>query len=151
MLTEPGSRLFPRFDSGGGALLPEPLLENGLPMLSLQVPPDPPLERQPRTSKLAPQEKVAAVERAYRRHHALVFRLALRYGRGSRAWAEDLTQEVFVDLLHAIEDLDDLDALEGWLYRATSFRCLKRLRRERLMQSAGRLREQGWEVPLDDP
>jgi RNA polymerase sigma-70 factor (ECF subfamily) len=136
-LPEPALPLFPRFGPGGFALLPEVLLSSGIPMQSLgEAPGTAPLERRPPAGKLAPHEKVAAVERAYRRHHPLVFRLALRYGRGSRAWAEDLVQEVFVDLLHAIEDLDELDALEGWLYRATSFRCLKQLRRERLMLSA---------------
>jgi RNA polymerase sigma-70 factor (ECF subfamily) len=105
-------------------------------MQSIEESPRSELDRKPPAGKLAPHEKVSAVERAYRRHHALVFRLALRYGRGSRAWAEDRTQEVFVDLIEAIDELEALEALEGWLYRATTFRCLKRLRRERLMQSA---------------
>ncbi len=73
------------------------------------------------------------VEALYRRHHRFVLGLALRYGRGRKAWAEDVAQDVFVDLLRALPGLDDLDALEGWLYRATIHRCLKRLRRERFL------------------
>lgn len=75
----------------------------------------------------------AAVEALYRKHHAFVFGLALRYGRGRKAWAEDVLQDVFVDLLRALPSLHDTDALEGWLYRATTHRCFKRLRRERFL------------------
>lgn len=72
----------------------------------------------------------------YRKHHRLVFHLGLRYGRGDVAWAEDVTQEVFIDLFRAIKGLRDRDDLEGWLYRATSNRCLNRLRRERFLALA---------------
>lgn len=75
----------------------------------------------------------ATVEALYRKHHAFVFGLALRYGRGRKAWAEDVLQDVFVDLLRALPALHDTDALEGWLYRATTHRCFKRLRRERFL------------------
>lgn len=138
--TAPAGRHFPRFNSGGSALLPEVILVGGVAMQILDEKGAPSsvgvAASRTSTGKLAPHERVAVVERAYRQHQGLVFRLALRYGRGSRSWAEDLTQEVFVDLLRALDDLDDHDALEGWLYRATSYRCLKRLRRERLMQVA---------------
>jgi RNA polymerase sigma-70 factor, ECF subfamily len=76
------------------------------------------------------------VETLYRRHHRLVFRIALRYGGGSTAWAEDITQDVFVDLCKAIPTLNALDDMEGWLYRATTNRCFNRLRRERFLSLA---------------
>ncbi len=79
------------------------------------------------------QALVREVELLYRRHHPLVFRLALRYGNGSAAWAEDVTQDVFIDLFKAIASLDDRSELEGWLYKATIHRCLNRLRRERFL------------------
>ncbi|WP_437801518.1 RNA polymerase sigma factor [Sorangium sp. So ce693] len=75
-------------------------------------------------------------EALYRRHHHLVYRLALRYGRGNVAWAEDVTQDVFLDLMKALATLTDRDNLEGWLYRATSNRCLNRLRRDRFLDLA---------------
>ncbi|WP_434042614.1 MULTISPECIES: RNA polymerase sigma factor [Sorangium] len=77
-----------------------------------------------------------AVEAIYRRHHRLVHRLALRYGKGNLAWAEDVTQDVFLDLFKALPSLTDLDDLEGWLYRATTNRCFNRLRRERFLSLA---------------
>lgn len=81
----------------------------------------------------SPAACARAVESAYRRHHGLVYRVALRYGRGDASWAEDVTHDVFLDLYAALPGLDDRDALEGWLYRATTNRCLNRLRRERFL------------------
>ena len=72
----------------------------------------------------------------YRRHHPLVYRLALRYGRGDAAWAEDVTQDVFLGLFKIMGDLTARDGLEGWLYRATTNRCLNRLRHERFLNLA---------------
>src|SRR5437762_1383893 len=68
------------------------------------------------TSAPAPRVAAAAeVEALYRRHHRFVFRLALRYGKGNTAWAEDVTQDVFVDLFKIVHTLHDLDDMEGWL------------------------------------
>lgn len=79
---------------------------------------------------------VAQIETLYRKHHRLVFHLGLRYGQGNVAWAEDVTQEVFVHLFEVIGGLRDLDDMEGWLYRATTNRCLNRLRRDRFLALA---------------
>ncbi|WP_437968650.1 sigma-70 family RNA polymerase sigma factor [Sorangium sp. So ce260] len=90
----------------------------------------------PRRPAAAPWAAGAAaldIEALYRRHHRFVFRLALRYGRGNVAWAEDVTQDVFLDLMKALATLTERDGLEGWLYRATSNRCLNRLRRDRFL------------------
>ncbi|WP_437597467.1 RNA polymerase sigma factor [Sorangium sp. So ce590] len=90
-----------------------------------------------RPAEAAPASRSAgAVEALYRRHHRLVHRLALRYGKGNLAWAEDVTQDVFLDLFKALPILTDLDDLEGWLYRATTNRCFNRLRRERFLALA---------------
>lgn len=74
----------------------------------------------------------AEISSIYRRHHDLVMRLALRYGRGQRAWAEDVTHDVFIALYDSLPSLERRDELEGFLYRATTHRCLTKLRRERL-------------------
>jgi RNA polymerase sigma-70 factor, ECF subfamily len=59
-----------------------------------------------------------------------VHRLALRYGRCDRGWAEDVVHDVFVALCRVADDLEDLDDVWGWLYRVTTNACLGRLRRE---------------------
>lgn len=76
----------------------------------------------------------ATIDRLYRRHHREVFRLALRYGLGDAAWAEDVAQEVFITLLDELPGLGDHDDLGGWLYRVTTRRCLRKLRRERFLR-----------------
>ncbi len=70
------------------------------------------------------------VAELYERYHAEVFHLALRYGRGSTAWAEDVTQDVFLNVARLKKSLADHEALSGWFYRVTTRRCLNRLRRE---------------------
>ncbi len=76
------------------------------------------------------------VDALYRTYQGMVYRLALRYGRGDAAWAEDITQEVFLRLFDVIDKLDEGDGLEGWFYRVTSNRCLNRLRRQRVRNAA---------------
>jgi RNA polymerase sigma-70 factor (ECF subfamily) len=76
------------------------------------------------------------VELLYREHRDLVYRLALRYGGGNGAWAEDVTQEVFLRLFEVVDRLEDREGLEAWFYRVTSNRCLNRLRAERIRNSA---------------
>lgn len=90
---------------------------------------------------LAPEvaSRTERVEALYLEHREFVYRLALRYGGGSHAWAEDVTQEVFVRLFDVIDSLQDDGspaALEPWFYRVTTNRCLNRLRAERLRNSA---------------
>lgn len=84
------------------------------------------------TAESSPAHVHTRVEALYRLHHDLVYRLALRYGRGDAAWAEDVTQEVFIGLFDALHRLDEREGLEPWFYRVTINRCLNRLRRERV-------------------
>jgi len=80
------------------------------------------------------QARLRTVEALFRRHHARVYRLALRYAGGETGFAEDVTQDVFITLLERVDDLQTLDALEGWIYRVTCNRCLQRLRRRRMIE-----------------
>lgn len=97
-------------------------------------------EAQPLAEASADAEpRRARVLRLYARHKGEVYRLALRYGAGDRAFAEDVTQDVFVRMMTHLDRLDDPDDLGGWLYRVTTNRCLSRLRQERLRSSVLRL------------
>lgn len=75
------------------------------------------------------------VRSLYRTHRDDVYRLALRYGQGDPAWAEDIVQDVFVTLCRKIDTLDDETDLGGWFYRVTHNRCLSGLRRRAVAQS----------------
>lgn len=72
----------------------------------------------------------ALLDRLYRRHHRAVYQLALRYGLGNEAWAEDVVQDVFLTLFDRLPTLTDVEQLDGWLYRVTTNRCLRKLRRD---------------------
>lgn len=77
----------------------------------------------------------ARVQWLYRRHRDDVYRLALRYGRGDPAWAEDVTQDVFVTLCGKIGDLEQWDDLGRWFYRVTHNCCLSRMRKAAVMDA----------------
>jgi RNA polymerase sigma factor (sigma-70 family) len=71
----------------------------------------------------------ASLGELYELHRHRVFRWAMRYANGSRAFAEDLTQDVFMKLKDAMETTEIADP-GGWLYRATANLAISRLRRE---------------------
>ena len=88
-----------------------------------------------------------ATETLYRLHRQKVFHLCLRLGCGNRAWAEDVTHDVFVKLLRELPSLHDRGALGGWIYRVTVNTCLKRLRRDGAVWQRVRCALQGLPPP----
>lgn len=62
-------------------------------------------------------------------HRAMVFSLARHFTRQREA-AEDLAQDVFVELYKSIGRLESRAHLVFWLRRVTSHRCIDRSRRE---------------------
>jgi len=82
-----------------------------------------------------PRDTAANLSWLYDRYRQDVFHLALRYGRGNTAWAEDVTQDVFVQLLRAPKVLAAEESLSGWFYRVTTNRCFNKLRHEALRRS----------------
>ncbi len=65
-----------------------------------------------------------------RQHQAMVFSIALRFLR-DRSAAEDLAQEVFLQLHHTLDSLASAEHVTFWLRRVTSHRCLDAVRRKR--------------------
>jgi len=92
------------------------------------------LDAHPAMNAMTSEEDLARVlDGIYRKHHRAVFRLALRYGAGNEAWAEDIVQDVFVKLIDHLAHLEDPDDLGGWLYRVTTRRCFRKLERDRFL------------------
>ena len=71
------------------------------------------------------------LEECYATHRAFVFHRCLRYGAGDVAFADEVTQEVFLKLWEHLPNLRDTDDLGGWLNRVTANLAISRLRRER--------------------
>ncbi|MCS6873492.1 MAG: RNA polymerase sigma factor [Pyrinomonadaceae bacterium] len=73
----------------------------------------------------------AAFEAIYRRHHRRVYNLCLRMLKDS-AEAEDLTQEVFIQLYRKMDSFRGESAFSTWLYRLTVNQVLMHLRRKQI-------------------
>jgi RNA polymerase sigma factor (sigma-70 family) len=72
----------------------------------------------------------AAFAELTRRHLDLVFAAARRHLNGDTHLAEDVTQQVFVDLATKARSLVGHPCLTGWLYGATRFAALNTVRQE---------------------
>lgn len=82
---------------------------------------------------LALERAQAGNEQAFREivrsHMGCIFSVALRFT-GRHAEAEELAQDVFVQLHAALGQIQDPSHLKFWLLRAISHRCIDRQRRE---------------------
>jgi RNA polymerase sigma-70 factor, ECF subfamily len=76
-----------------------------------------------------------AFEQLYDRRQANVYQFALRMS-GSPTLAEDITQDVFIELLRGAQQFDPTrGTVAGYLYGMTRHRVLRRLQRERTFVS----------------
>lgn len=82
-------------------------------------------------SEAASSTQRSTLEACYVAHRAVVFHRCLRYGAGNVAFAEEVTQDVFVRLIEHLPHLRDADDLGGWLHRVAANLAISRLRRER--------------------
>ena len=93
----------------------------------------------PRTNGSAADEDALSRARAgdpvafgsvVRRHQSMVFSIALHALRNPAA-AEDLAQEVFLELYRSLAPIESETHTVAWLRRVTSHRCIDELRRAR--------------------
>lgn len=73
---------------------------------------------------------IRSFEQLVLRYQGAMFRLAAKM-LADRAEAEDVVQEVFLTAWRRLGQLQDDAAFAGWLYRATTNRCLNVLRKRR--------------------
>jgi RNA polymerase sigma-70 factor (ECF subfamily) len=97
--------------------------------LLMEQPPEP-ADGHDDTLERARRGELAAFRELLRTHRARVFSIALRFT-GRRADAEELAQDVFLQLHGALAQIEDRGHLKHWLLRTVSHRCIDRLRSER--------------------
>jgi RNA polymerase sigma-70 factor (ECF subfamily) len=91
------------------------------------------------TLRLARANDRSAFRELVTNYQPRVFSMALRLT-GQRADAEELTQDVFVQLYGVLAQIEHPRHLEGWLLRTTYHRCIDRLRTHE---------RQGQKLPLE--
>lgn len=86
-----------------------------------------------------------------RREQSMVFSLAMHFVRDRQA-AEEIAQDVFMQLHRSLPTLESADHVTFWLRRVTSHRCIDYTRRrKRLQVSLEDVAELGSEGPRRDP
>lgn len=84
------------------------------------------------------QRQQEAFAQLVRRHVNLVYAAALRHVRGDCHRAEDITQEVFVDLARKAIALSRHPSLAGWLYASAHFAAVNAVRYEQRREARER-------------
>ena len=73
----------------------------------------------------------AAFEQIVRQHQGMVFSLAYHFLR-DRALAEELAQEVFLNLHQNLRSIESPEHMTFWLRKVTSHRCIDQVRRQKV-------------------
>jgi RNA polymerase sigma-70 factor, ECF subfamily len=79
--------------------------------------------------ELARKGDANAFEQLYTAHKGRVYSLCVRMTRGNTSLAEDLTQEVFIQVYRKIQSFRGESAFSSWLHRVTVNAVLMRLRK----------------------
>jgi RNA polymerase sigma-70 factor (ECF subfamily) len=87
------------------------------------------MQFRPAASAAQPLEK-ANFENTVARHQAMVYSLALHSLRDPEA-AEDIAQEVFLELYRNLERIESPDHIRFWLRQVASRKCIDAIRRRR--------------------
>jgi len=77
--------------------------------------------------------RTASFEQIVRRHQSMVYSIALHFLLDSAA-AEELAQDVFLQLYANLDKLQSKDHIKFWLRRVTAHRCIDHRRRPNLAQ-----------------
>ncbi len=91
-------------------------------------------------------------EKLLREHQSMVFSTAIRLLR-DRALAEEIAQDVFLQLYHKLSDLESEEHVKFWLRRTTCHRAIDEIRRRKLRPSISiqEIREPSMRVEHRDP
>jgi RNA polymerase sigma-70 factor (ECF subfamily) len=98
-------------------------------------------------AKLAAAGDVEAFERIYRRHHQRVYTLCLRMVKNA-SQAEDLTQEVFIQLHRKLHTFRGEALITTWLHRLTVNQVLMHFRKRVVKSEVTTTEDEAIPVPI---
>ena len=75
-------------------------------------------------------EKRTVFESLYQEYFPMVFQLSLGFVKGDRPRADDLSQEVFINIWNGLEKFQGKSSYKTWIYRITVNTCLQFLRKD---------------------
>lgn len=70
-------------------------------------------------------------ELLYKQCYPMVWQMCLGYVKGDKSLANDLSQEVFINIWKALEKFREASSYKTWIYRITVNTCLQYLRKEK--------------------
>ena len=70
-------------------------------------------------------------EDLHMRHHTLVTQMCLGFMKGDRQLADDLSQDVWINIWNGLEKFKGESSHKTWLYRITVNTCLQYIRKEK--------------------
>ncbi len=75
-------------------------------------------------------EKKKVFESLYREYFRMVFQVCLGFVKGDKPQADDLSQEVFINIWNAVDKFQGKSSYKTWIYRITVNTCLQFLRKD---------------------
>lgn len=76
-------------------------------------------------------KKTNLFEPIYRKHHAMVFQMCLGFVKGKYDVANDISQEIFINIWNKLDSFKGASSYKTWIYRITVNTCLQYLRDEK--------------------
>ena len=76
-------------------------------------------------------EKRSVFEALFKEYHPMVFQMCLGFVKGNRPQADDLAQEVFINIWTALGSFEGRSSHKTWIYRITVNTCLQFVRKDR--------------------
>ena len=70
-------------------------------------------------------------ENLYEQYKPMVLQLCLGYAKGNMALAKDLTQDVFINVWHALSAFQGKSTYKTWIYRITANTCLTYIKKSK--------------------
>jgi RNA polymerase sigma-70 factor (ECF subfamily) len=73
-------------------------------------------------------------ETLYNEHHGMVYQMCMGFMKGDSDIANDLSQEIFINIWNALGGFKNESSYKTWIYRITANTCLQQIRKDKNKQ-----------------